>query len=238
MQRKVLLLIVAIALIAAPAWASKLEKKADKIGYAIGMKMGGDFKRQKLDINPDMWKQGFEAAIAGKETALTAEEMKKVLQDLQTEMRTARQAEIKAKGAANLKAGKAFLAENAKKKGVKTTASGLQYQVLTEGKGKTPKADDKVKVNYRGTLIDGTEFDSSYKRGEPATFQANRVIKGWTEALQLMQEGAKYKLFIPSELAYGERAASAEITPNSTLVFEVELLEVLPQKAPKKEAKK
>ena len=140
----------------------------------------------------------------------------------------------KEQGEKNETQGKKFLEENKKKEGWKTTASGLQYKVLKEGKGAAPKETDTVKVNYRGTTIDGTEFDSSYKRGQPATFPVNRVIKGWTEALQLMKPGAKYQLAIPSDLAYGERGAGSDIGPNSTLLFDVELLEIVaPTPTPK-----
>jgi FKBP-type peptidyl-prolyl cis-trans isomerase FklB len=139
----------------------------------------------------------------------------------------AKQAEVAKKNKAE---GEAFLAENKKKEGVKTTASGLQYKVIKPGKGKKPKSSDTVTVNYRGTLIDGTEFDSSYKRGQPATFQVSGVIPGWTEGLQLMEEGAKWQLFIPSNLAYGERGAGGVIGPNATLIFEVELLSIQEKK--------
>jgi FKBP-type peptidyl-prolyl cis-trans isomerase FklB len=139
----------------------------------------------------------------------------------------AKQAEVAKKNKAE---GEAFLAENKKKEGVKTTPSGLQYKVIKPGKGKKPKSSDTVTVNYRGTLIDGTEFDSSYKRGQPATFQVSGVIPGWTEALQLMEEGAKWQLFIPSNLAYGERGAGGVIGPNATLIFEVELISIQEKK--------
>jgi FKBP-type peptidyl-prolyl cis-trans isomerase FklB len=157
---------------------------------------------------------------------MSQEEIRATLTSLQQRLMAARQQELKEKGAKNLEEGKKFLVENQKKEGIKTLPSGLQYKVLTEGSGKTPKAEDTVTVNYKGTLIDGTEFDSSYKRGQPATFQVKGVIKGWTEALQLMKEGSKWQLFIPPELGYGERGAGSTILPNSTLIFEVELLTV------------
>jgi FKBP-type peptidyl-prolyl cis-trans isomerase FklB len=157
---------------------------------------------------------------------MSQEEIRATLTSLQQRLVAARQKELKEKAAKNTEEGKKFLAENQKKAGVKTLPSGLQYKVLTEGAGKTPKAEDTVTVNYKGTLIDGTEFDSSYKRGQPATFQVKGVIKGWTEALQLMKEGSKWHLFIPPELAYGERGAGRDIGPNATLIFEVELLTV------------
>ena len=152
--------------------------------------------------------------------------MSGVLSDLQKRMFAVQQERLKEVSARNLEEGTAFMAQNAKKDGVKTLPSGLQYKVIKEGKGKMPKAEDTVTVNYRGTFMDGTEFDSSYKRGEPVTFQVNGVIKGWTEALQLMKEGSKWELFIPSDLAYGERGAGQTIPPNSTLIFQVELISV------------
>ena len=157
---------------------------------------------------------------------MSQEEIRATISELQKRVTAERQKELKEKGAKNLEESKKFLAENQKKEGIKTLPSGLQYKVLTEGTGKTPKETDNVTVNYKGTLIDGTEFDSSYKKGQPATFQVNGVIKGWTEALQLMKEGSKWQLFIPPELAYGERGAGPTILPNSTLIFEVELLTV------------
>jgi FKBP-type peptidyl-prolyl cis-trans isomerase FklB len=152
--------------------------------------------------------------------------VQQVMQDFQKKM-MAKQMAAREEGLGKNKAeGEKFLADNKKKEGIKTTASGLQYKVITAGTGKTPKATDTVKTHYRGTLINGTEFDSSYKRGEPAEFPVNGVIKGWTEALQLMKEGAKWQLFIPSELAYGERGAGRDIGPNSTLIFDIELISV------------
>ena len=157
---------------------------------------------------------------------MSQEDIRAAITGLQQRLQAAREKEMKEMAAKNLDEGKKFLVENQKKGGIKTLPSGLQYKVLTEGSGKMPKAEDTVTVNYKGTLIDGTEFDSSYKRGQPATFQVKGVIKGWTEALQLMKQGAKWQLFIPPELAYGERGAGRDIGPNATLIFEVELISV------------
>jgi FKBP-type peptidyl-prolyl cis-trans isomerase FklB len=204
----------------------QLKDQKDKASYSIGYDIGETFKKQKIEVNVDALVAGLTEAMSGKEAAMTKEDREKTLQTFQKEMMEKQVAASKEAGAKNQAEGEKFLAENKKKDGVKTTASGLQYKVLKEGSGESPKETDTVVTNYRGTLIDGTEFDSSYKRNEPATFPVNRVIKGWTEALQLMKPGAKYQLFIPSALAYGERGAGQQIGPNATLIFEVELLSV------------
>lgn len=201
-----------------------LKTQKDKVSYAIGAQIGTDMKRQAVDINPDSLAKGLKDGFQGSKMLLTDQEMREAVTSLQQQM-AAKQAErMRELGAKNKQAGAAFLAENKKKDGVKVLPDGLQYKVIKEGTGKMPKAEDTVTVNYRGTLIDGTEFDSSYKRGEPATFPVKGVIKGWTEALQLMKVGSKWQLFIPPELAYGEQGAGRIIGPNSTLIFEVELL--------------
>ncbi|NIO17081.1 MAG: FKBP-type peptidyl-prolyl cis-trans isomerase [Deltaproteobacteria bacterium] len=205
---------------------TELKEEKDKVSYSIGFQVGSDFKRQGVELDPEILARGVQDALTESEPAMTREDMSSTLADLREKVMAAQQEEMKKAGEKNLADGKAFLAENGKKEGVTTTASGLQYKVMNEGEGDPPKATDTVTVNYRGTLIDGTEFDSSYKRGQPATFQLNRVIKGWTEGLQLMKPGAKYQLFIPPELAYGERGAGQVIGPNSTLIFEVELISV------------
>jgi FKBP-type peptidyl-prolyl cis-trans isomerase FklB len=204
----------------------ELKDQKDKESYSLGYQFGQSLKSQGVDINLDAYASGIRDAFGGKEPQMSQEEIRATLTSLQQRLVAARQKELKEKAAKNTEEGKKFLAENQKKAGVKTLPSGLQYKVLTEGAGKTPKAEDTVTVNYKGTLIDGTEFDSSYKRGQPATFQVKGVIKGWTEALQLMKEGSKWQLFIPPELAYGERGAGRDIGPNATLIFEVELLTV------------
>jgi FKBP-type peptidyl-prolyl cis-trans isomerase FklB len=201
-----------------------LKTSREKVSYAIGAQIGTDMKRQAVDIDPDTLAKGVKDGFRGSKMLLTDQEMREAIGGVQQQM-AAKQAErMRELGAKNKQAGAAFLAENSKKQGVKVLPNGLQYKVIKEGTGKTPKADDTVTVNYRGTLIDGTEFDSSYKRGEPATFPVKGVIKGWTEALQLMKVGSKWQLFIPPELAYGEQGAGRVIGPNATLIFEVELL--------------
>ncbi len=214
-----------------PAYAEdmpSLEEEADRVSYSVGYQMGGDMKRQKVELKPEMLVKGIQDALKGGEPLMSQEEMKKTLVELKRKIVAAQQEQKKKTGEKNLADGKAFLAENGKKEGVTTTESGLQYKVLKKGEGVAPTVTDTVTVNYRGTLIDGTEFDSSYKRGEPATFQLNRVIKGWTEGLQLMKPGAKYQLFVPPGLAYADRGAGQRVGPNSMLIFEVELISVKP----------
>jgi FKBP-type peptidyl-prolyl cis-trans isomerase FklB len=210
----------------------QLKDQKDKASYSIGYDIGETFKKQNVDLNADALFTGLKEGLAGKEAALSKEEREKTLQAFQKEMMEKQIAASKEAATKNAAEGEKFLAENKKKDGVKTTASGLQYKVLKEGSGAPPKETDTVVTNYRGTLIDGTEFDSSYKRNEPASFPVNRVIKGWTEALQLMKPGGKFQLFIPSSLAYGERGAGQLIGPNATLIFEVELLSIKPPEPP------
>ncbi|MBA3830711.1 MAG: FKBP-type peptidyl-prolyl cis-trans isomerase [Chthoniobacterales bacterium] len=212
----------------APAADPQLNDQKDKVSYSIGLDIGSTLKRQLIDVNAEVLNRGLQDGLSGKKPLMTEEQMKESMTTFQKDMIAKQAAAKKEAGEKNTAAGRKFLEENKAKDGVKTTASGLQYQVEKEGSGPAPKATDSVKVNYRGTTIDGTEFDSSYKRGEPATFPVNRVIKGWTEALQLMKVGSKYKLFIPADLAYGEKGAGADIGPNSTLVFDVELLGIEP----------
>ena len=200
----------------------------NKASYAAGLNIGQNLKAQGVEIDPDQMALGIKDGLTDAAPKMTPEEMQAVLAAFQKELATKRVEMAKAESGKNQATGKAFLAENAKKEGVKTLPSGLQYQIIKQGTGPKPTATSTVRTHYRGTLIDGQEFDSSYKRGEPAEFPVNGVIQGWTEALQLMPAGSKYKLFIPSALAYGEQAPPGSIIgPNSTLVFEVELLEVL-----------
>lgn len=206
-----------------------LKDPKKRVSYSIGADIGNNFKRQDIEIDAQALAAGLTDALAGK-TALTEAEMKETLNNFRTELMSKMETKQKAAGEKNLKEGEAFLAANAKKEGVKTTASGLQYKVMKSGNGPSPKKEDSVKVHYHGTLIDGTVFDSSVERGEPVTFGVSEVIPGWTEALQLMKVGDKWQLFIPSKLAYGERAAGPKISPNSTLIFEVELLGIEPKK--------
>lgn len=209
----------------------QLKDQKDKASYSIGYDIGATFKKQNVELNADALMAGLKEGLAGKEATLSKEEREKTLEAFQKEMMEKQVAASKEAATKNAAEGEKFLVENKKKEGVKTTASGLQYKVLKEGSGPSPKETDTVVTNYKGTLLDGTEFDSSYKRNEPASFPVNRVIKGWTEALLLMKPGAKYQLFIPSTLAYGERGAGRDIGPNATLIFEVELLSIKPPEA-------
>ncbi len=212
----------ALAVVTLPGVAEdKPELKTDpeKNGYSVGYDIGRSLKRQIEGVDVDAVARGLKDAMGGSAPVLPDKEMQERFVAMQQE--SARRIPER-----NKKEGEAFLARNKDQKGVKTTASGLQYKVLTRGKGKKPGAEDTVTVNYRGTLIDGTEFDSSYKRGQPATFPVKGVIAGWTEALQLMPEGSKWMLYVPAALAYGERGVSQLIGPNSTLLFEVELLSI------------
>ena len=221
--------ILVILLLATPAFAEKkveLKTAKDKLSYSIGFDMGSSIKRNGVDVDPNIVSKAIQDALSGGKALMTEQEMRESIGALQKEMAAKQQERTKGLGDKNKKDGEAFLAENRKKEGVTTLPSGLQYMVLAEGKGKQPKATDTVTVQYRGTLIDGSEFDSSYKRGQPATFALNQVIKGWTEGVQLIKEGGKIRLFVPSELAYGERGAGAQIGPNSTLIFEVELVSI------------
>jgi FKBP-type peptidyl-prolyl cis-trans isomerase len=190
--------------------------------------MGTGLKRDGIDVDPDILGRAFKDAYTGGKSLMTEQEMKDVIIAVQRDMAAKQQEKRKQLAEKNKREGDAFLAENRKKEGVKVLPSGLQYKVLAEGTGKPPKASDKVTVNYRGTLIDGTEFDSSYKHGSPATFALNQVIKGWTEGLQLIKPAGKIQLFVPPDLGYGERGMGQQIGPNATLVFEVELIAVQP----------
>jgi FKBP-type peptidyl-prolyl cis-trans isomerase FklB len=203
-----------------------LKTPKDKFSYALGMNLGASLHKQSVEVDPNMVAQGLRAALAGGKTLLTQDEAQAALMEVQNELRKKQQEKMQVAGEANKKEGEAFLAAKKGKEGVVTLPSGLEYKILKEGNGPKPTASDSVVCNYRGTLINGTEFDSSYKRGQPATFPVNGVIKGWTEALQLMPVGSKWQLFVPSSLAYAERGAGGEIGPNATLIFEVELLSI------------
>jgi FKBP-type peptidyl-prolyl cis-trans isomerase len=203
-----------------------LNTPKDKLSYAIGLNIGRSLQKDDIGVDPEIVAQGFKDALAGGKTLLTDEEAKAAIVALQADLRKKQEETMKAAGDVNKKQGDAFLAANKAKEGVVTLPSGLQYKILTEGKGPKPAATDSVVCNYRGTLIDGTEFDSSYKRGQPATFPVGQVIPGWTEALQLMPVGSKWQLFIPPDLAYGERSPSPVIGVNSTLIFDIELLSI------------
>ena len=201
-----------------------LDSQKKKVSYAIGLDIGKNFKARFMDIDLDVMLQGLQDGHTAATPLLTDEEIQKIMGEYQQEMMKADQDRRQVQGKENLARAEVFLKENAQKPGVKVTASGLQYKVITEGTGPRPKESDTVKVHYRGNLLDGTEFDSSYKRNEPAVFPLKNVIKGWSEALQLMRVGSKYQVVLPSSLAYGEQGAGQAIGPNAALVFEVELL--------------
>ena len=216
----------------APATSQPLVLKTDKekLSYAIGMNIGQSMKKDSLDIDPAILSRAIKDAVTGSKPAMTEEEARTIVTAFRTEMVKKQQAEAQKAGEVNKQAGDKFLAENKTKDGVVTLPSGLQYKVIKQGDGPKPTASDTVVTNYRGTLIDGKEFDSSYKRGQPATFPVGQVIKGWTEALQLMPVGSKWQLYIPSNLAYGDRGAGGDIGPNSTLIFDIELLSIQDKK--------
>ncbi|HLU69404.1 MAG TPA: FKBP-type peptidyl-prolyl cis-trans isomerase [Fibrobacteria bacterium] len=209
--------------------STSLKTQKDKVSYIIGHNIGLNMQQQQLDetvLDLDKLRAGMKDAMNGVESQLPEEEMAAIMSQFQEEMPARLDSINSSRGEANAKAGEEFLTKNAEEDGVVVLPSGLQYQVITEGTGKKPGPTSVVTVHYHGTLIDGTSFDSSIERGQPATFPVNGVIAGWTEALQLMSEGAKWKLFIPADLAYGEQAASNLIGPNSVLIFEVELISV------------
>ncbi len=227
--RVIWVLVLSIIIMATSALGAEqapLKDKTDRVSYAVGVNIGNDFKQRSIKVNTDIFLKGLKDGISGGKKLLSDDELRETLAAFSNEL-AAKQADlVKKLGDKNKKDGELFLVKNKKKEGVKTLPSGLQYKVIKEGSGKTPNATDTVTVNYRGTLINGTEFDSSYRRGQAATFPVNGVIPGWTEALQLMKPGAKWQLFIPANLAYGENGAGALIEPNSTLIFDVELISI------------
>src|SRR5712664_3872969 len=212
----------------APAKAALLTLKTQKeqASYALGMNFGTGLRKQSIDIDPAILARGLRDSFSNGKTLLTEDEARVVLTQLQSDLRKKQQEAVQQAGEANKKQGLAFLEANKTKDGVVVLPSGLQYKVLQEGTGPKPAPTDTVVCNYRGTLLDNTEFDSSYKRGQPATFPVTKVIKGWTEALQLMPVGSKWQLFVPADLAYGEGGFGGQIGPNATLIFEVELLSI------------
>ena len=239
---KLLLAVLSLLLVGfASAESQELKTDKDKLSYSMGVATGMQMKRQSVDVDVDMFARGLRDAVSEGKLQMTEQEIQDSLMKFQQEMAAKQAEKTKQLADVNKKEGETFLAENKKKEGVKTLPSGLQYKVITEGKGKSPKETDTVTTHYRGTLIDGTEFDSSVKRGQPATFAVKGVIKGWTEALQLMKEGSKWQLFLPPDLAYGERGAGQQIGPNATLIFEVELISIqaaAEKKEPKAQPKK
>ena len=225
------MLLTGLAMVASSSFAVTINSKspqADQLGYSYGYVMGRTNAETLKQINLDAFIQGLKQASSGQAPTLTEEEMAKVLTLYKKQNESKQLQQFKQLAAKNLAEGEAFLAANAKQPGIVTRPSGLQYQILQSGSGKSPTATSKVKVDYEGRLIDGTVFDSSIARNQPVEFQTSQVIQGWTEGLQLMKEGAKYRFFIPAKLAYGEMGSGDSIEPNSTLIFDVELLKVLP----------
>jgi len=210
----------------ARAKVTELKTQDQKISYMLGQDMGAYLKKMGITIDKASLFQGIDDTLSGNKPLMTLEQVTTLKQEFGKKMQDEQMAKSKVAGDKNVKEGSDFLAKNKSEKGVITTASGLQYTIITQGTGAKPKATDVVTVNYRGTTLDGKEFDSSYKRGQPATFPVNGVIPGWTEALQILNVGSKAKLFIPSSLAYGERGAGPDIGPNATLIFEIELVSI------------
>lgn len=219
-------IILALCLVTGVAVASETYTDEDVLSYSLGFQTGKSAKQQEMELNLDAFQQGLEDAMADKTSQIDPERQKAVITSFKQKVLQRMQAKQQEQAMSNLEKANAFLEENKSKDGITTTDSGLQYRVIKEGEGSSPTLQNSVVAHYKGTLIDGTEFDSSYKRGQPIEFPVTGVIKGWTEALQLMKPGAKWELFIPPALAYGERGAGALIPPNSALVFEVELVEV------------
>ena len=220
------IILVPLALTAGAQQKGPLKTQKDKVSYSIGLNIGKNFKQQLMDVDLNLLMQGIKDGLTDSKALLSDNDMREVMTTFQKEQMAKMSENAKKVGEKNKKEGEAFLAENKKKPGVKTLASGLQYKILKEGTGRTPRATDTVVTHYRGTLINGKEFDSSYRRGEPVTFLVKGVIPGWTEALQLMKVGSKWQLFVPPQLAYRENGAGADIGPNATLIFEVELIGV------------
>ncbi len=206
--------------------SADLKTDKDKASYAVGLSVGKSLQKESIDVDPNIVEQGIKDGLAGGKALMTDEEAKAAMATLRAAAQKNQEAKMAQAGEANKKEGDAFLAANKTKEGVVTLPSGLQYKILTAGTGAKPTAADTVVCNYKGTLIDGKEFDASSKHGGPATFPVSGVIKGWTEALQLMPVGSKWQLFIPPDLAYGQRGAGADIGPGATLIFEVELVSI------------
>jgi FKBP-type peptidyl-prolyl cis-trans isomerase FklB len=227
MKRMLLITPIALALAASQLHAAgkvELVDSKDKASYAIGLSMAGDFKRQPLDLNPTALVAGLQDGLTGEKPQMTDKEREEILMSWQQQQKEKAMARMKSEAEKNQQEGEKFLAENKTKEGVKALPSGVQYKVLKEGTGAAPKPTDTVKTHYRGTLIDGTEFDSTQGEQEPASFVVKEVIPGWTEVLPLMKVGSKWQVVVPSNLAYGERGAGGRIGPNSTLIFEIELV--------------
>jgi len=229
--RNLMFAIIGLIFVGAQLYAQKpveMKNKLDSVAYGIGMNIGTNLKQDSLMLNLDLVLAGLKDGLYGEKTLLTQQEVTELMMALQQELSEKQQSQLASQAEGNKKIGEDFLANNKKKEGVQVTASGLQYEIITPGTGKSPIETDMVKVHYTGTFIDGSKFDSSVERGTPAEFPLNGVIKGWTEGLQLMKEGGKFKFYIPYDLAYGENGRPPQIPPASVLIFEVELLEVLP----------
>ncbi len=201
-----------------------LEDQKARVSYSIGLNFGNNLKQQSIEVDPAILARGLQDALSGAQALMTEDEISQCMTQFQQDMSVKQREKASMEADKNMREGETFLSENKNKEGVVTLASGLQYKVITAGTGPTPKLTDTVTTHYRGTLLDGTEFDSSHKRNQPATFQVNGVIPGWTEALQLMHVGSKWQLFIPANLGYGARGAGGKIGPNATLIFDIELL--------------
>ena len=226
MRPMLMLAIIVLPAMACAQNAPALKTEKDKVSYAMGMDLGIELKTRTVNIDPALLSRGLTDALSGGETLLTASEAKEILAGLQKAIVARKAAEEKAARATNAAAGEAFLAANKAKDGVVTLPSGLQYKAITTGTGQKPSVGDTVVCQYRGTLVDGKEFDSTYKRGQPATFPVKTAIKGWVEVLPLMPVGSKWQVFVPPDLAYGARGAGADIGPNATLIFEIELVAI------------
>ena len=228
-MKKLIVVALVLSILSSMVIAQKKETpktKKEKISYSIGVNIGKNMKMQGIDLDQGLLTQGIKDGLNSSKTAMSDKDMEAAMTSFQQEMMGKMQAKQKVVGEKNVKEGEAFLAANKKKEGVVTLSSGLQYKILKSGDGPKPTKDQTVKCHYRGTLIDGTEFDSSYKRGEPTEFPIGQVIKGWTEALQLMPVGSKWQLFIPSDLAYGPEGRGQTIGPNATLIFDIELISI------------
>jgi FKBP-type peptidyl-prolyl cis-trans isomerase FklB len=228
-MKKLIVVALVLSILSSMVIAQKKETpktKKEKISYSIGVNIGKNMKTQGIDLDQGLLTQGIKDGLNNSKTAMSDKDMEAAMTSFQQEMMGKMQAKQKVVGEKNVKEGEAFLAANKKKEGVVTLSSGLQYKILKSGDGPKPTKDQTVKCHYRGTLIDGTEFDSSYKRGEPTEFPIGQVIKGWTEALQLMPVGSKWQLFIPSDLAYGPEGRGQTIGPNATLIFDIELISI------------
>ena len=228
---KIRIAFMIVGILALGSWgygqeAKELKDQKEKLSYVIGIDIGKALQKQGVPIDPDLVAKGIKDGVLGGKLLMSDQEIQETMMAFQKEMRAKQEEANKQIGEKNKKEGEIFLAQNKTKEGVKTLPSGLQYKVVKAGAGKKPKATDTVVTHYKGTLLDGTEFDSSFKRNQPATFKVNGVIRGWTEALQLMEEGAKWILYVPAALAYGDRGAGQQIGPNATLIFEVELISI------------